>query len=105
MELNTLERLLLLAILPAEGDYTTLKIVRALREDLSFTEEEHARLKLITDDKQTRWDLSADTYRGYIFGIKAAAIIRDRLEKMNVEKKLTEQHLSIYEKFVEISPV
>ncbi|KKL25025.1 hypothetical protein LCGC14_2409420, partial [marine sediment metagenome] len=44
MKLTIPERLVLVTILPAEGDYTTLKLVRKLRESLSFTEEEHKEL-------------------------------------------------------------
>lgn len=41
MKLTVPERLVLVNILPPEGDYTTLKLVRKLRESLSFSEEEH----------------------------------------------------------------
>ena len=37
-------RLMLLGILPAEGDLTTIRIVRELREGLSFSETEHKQL-------------------------------------------------------------
>ena len=40
MELTSMERLKLVEILPPQGDILTLKIVRKLRETLSFTEEE-----------------------------------------------------------------
>ena len=44
MKLTIPERLVLITILPAEGDYTTLKLVRKLKESLSFSEEEHKQL-------------------------------------------------------------
>lgn len=40
MELTIQERVKLLEILPAQGDLLTLKILRKLRETLSFSEEE-----------------------------------------------------------------
>lgn len=40
MKLNMMERLKLLEILPNEGNRLNLKIVRKLRESLSFSEEE-----------------------------------------------------------------
>ena len=40
MELNIMERLKLLEALPPQGDLLTLKILRKLREALSFSEEE-----------------------------------------------------------------
>lgn len=101
MELNVLERLLLLNILPAEGDFTTIKIVRTLREELSFTEEEHERLQVNVSDGKVQWDMGKEVLRNFVFGNKARDLISEDLKKLNVEKKLTEQHLSLYEKFVE----
>jgi len=40
MELTILERIKLLEVLPPQGDLLTLKILRKLRETLSFSEEE-----------------------------------------------------------------
>ena len=40
MELTTMERTKLIGLLPPQGDILTLKIVRKLRETLSFSEEE-----------------------------------------------------------------
>jgi len=40
MKLTILERIKLLEVLPPQGDLTTLKILRKLRESLSFSEEE-----------------------------------------------------------------
>jgi len=56
LKLNTAQRLVLLDVLPKEGNYTTLKIVRKLKESLSFSEEEHKRLKFVQDGDGVRWD-------------------------------------------------
>ena len=40
MKLSVFERLILLNVMPKEGDFTTLKIIRNLQEALSFSEEE-----------------------------------------------------------------
>jgi len=40
MELTTIERMKLLEVLPPQGDILTLKVVRKLRETLSYSEEE-----------------------------------------------------------------
>jgi len=50
MKLSVFERLNCLSILPVEGSFFTLKIMRKLREDLSFSEEEN---KLL--DFKTTW--------------------------------------------------
>jgi len=41
MELSVLERILLSQILPAEGSFANLKLLRVARENLSFTEGEN----------------------------------------------------------------
>jgi hypothetical protein len=102
MILTTLERLLLLNILPKEGDFTTLKIVRKLREALSWTEAEYAERKFTTkEDGSTTWTLGNPDAVEIPIGEKATDIIVEVLKKLNSEKKLNEQQFSLYEKFVE----
>lgn len=104
MKLTIIERLMALGLLPKEGDFTTLKIVRQVREDLSFSEEEHAALKFESkEDGVLAWQVdgvAADVLNKEIeIGAKASKVIADSLEKLDKEKKLTEQHFSLYEKF------
>jgi len=56
MKLGVGDRLILLSILPREGDITTLKIVRELRENLSFDEAEHKELQLTSEGDTVRWN-------------------------------------------------
>jgi hypothetical protein len=101
MLLNTKERLILIATLPKEGDYTTLKIVRKLREDLSFTEEEHKALKFVDDPNgMIHWEPSGDKPVAIDIGEKAKDIITTALRKLDSEKRLTEDHIELYEKFI-----
>jgi len=101
MELSVTERLVLLNTLPKEGDFTTLKIVRKLREDLSFTEDEHALLQFKTPDSGgMAWNREGDTPKEIPIGEKATDIIAGALKQLNAEKKLGEHHYSLYEKFV-----
>ena len=103
MELNTFERLILLAILPKEGNFITLKIVRQLRESLSFTEEEVKVLNFVQDveNEKVTWDQAADKPKEITIGEKATDIVVEALKALDKEKKLTEQHYGLYEKFIE----
>jgi len=56
MILTVLERLVVLQLLPRRGDLTTLRIVRDLERDLSFSEEEHAALNFRKEGTATRWN-------------------------------------------------
>ena len=57
MELSIKERLLLSGVLPQQGNIATLKIVRQLKEDLSFSEEEFKEINLQKSGEDGfRWD-------------------------------------------------
>jgi len=101
MLLKVLDRVTLLGILPEQGDYLTLKIVRKLREALSFDEAELALLKIVQEGNQMKWDAEADEGKDIEIGEKATDVVVGCLKKLNDEKKLTQQHYSLYEKFVE----
>jgi len=101
MKLDVKQRLVLLAILPKEGDFTTLKIVRGLREDLSFTESEHKDLQFAQHDNGLlQWQVAADKEVEIAIGEKATDIIVEALKKLNADRKLTEDHYQLYEKFI-----
>jgi len=100
-ELTVIERLVLLNILPKEGDFTTIKLLRKLRENLSFDEEEHEKLQFQQDGDQVRWNMTAVQSKHIAIGEKMTDIVQSALEKLNSEKKLMDEHFSLYEKFVE----
>ena len=101
MELNVKDRLLLLSVLPKEGNITTLKIVRKLREDLSFSEEEHKELNFQESDGKLAWDMAANGDKEIEIGEKASNVIVEALKELDRNKKLHEEHLPIWEMFIE----
>lgn len=101
MELQVGERLVLLSVLPQEGDFTTLKIIRELRESLSFTEEEHKTYNFKQEGNLVIWNKEKDVSKEVKVGEKANDIIVEALKKLNDERKLRDEHFSLYEKFVE----
>ena len=101
MELSVAERLVLLSVLPEQGDFTTLKVIRTLRETLSFSEDEHKEYKFVQEGMQVRWDDKAEQVKDITIGEKANDIIVLALSKLNEEKKLKMEHFGLYEKFIE----
>lgn len=101
MELKVFDRLMLLNILPTEGNFLTLKIVTQLRQDLSFTEEELKRFEIVQDGGSVTWNRIADEPKEVAIGEKATDIIVEALKKLNDTKKLTMQHYKLYERFIE----
>jgi len=103
MQLNVFERLVLLNTLPREGDYTTLKLLRKLKEELSFSEKEHEELQFANDggNGRIKWRTEADRSKEIEIGSKMKEVITDSLQELDKSCKLTEEHLGIYEKFVD----
>ena len=101
MELDVRERLILLSILPQEGNFITLKVVRKLRESLSFSEEEIKQYKFVQSEGRVTWDDKAEQSKEIEIGEKAMDIIKEALKKLNEDKKLKDEHFTIYQKFVE----
>ena len=101
------ERFALLGILPSEGNFASLKVVRKLRENLSLTEEEikHFGVKQIPSSggqSQLTWKPEhAAEEKEFEFGEFAEDMIKAKLKKLEEDKKLTNEHFSIYEKFIE----
>ncbi len=106
MKLNVIERIHLLGILPAEGDFTTLRILRDLRAALSFTEQEHKDLGITViprpDGQQNiTWNQAADTGKEIEIGPRARTIIEATLDGLEKGKRLPATHLELYERFME----
>lgn len=97
--LNVLERLLLLQILPPQGSLTTIRIVRELRERLSFSEDEQTGLNFKYDGPQIQWDPTASYEVPVPIGPVAQQLIVESLEKLDETGQVTEQYLPLFDKF------
>lgn len=108
-EFSVIERILLLSVLPREGNFQTLKILRELRENLSFSETENAALQFReqkSDDGRLSsivWNepQAAALVKGIDVGPMACAAIKQAVLELDGKNKLTEQWFSLYERFVE----
>ena len=102
VKLTLFERFVVMTLLPVEGSYRTLKIVRELQMELAPTEEEIALAELQdlpgggTDAKN--WE--AVDPKEIVFGDVAKNLIVDALNKLDKEEKLTQQHITLFEKFI-----
>jgi len=131
MKLSVFERLTALNILPKEGDLVSLKLIRQLKENLGFTEDELEKLDFHYEYKcdkcgftlkvkamqmpgechecagpmvltgQVYWEHSEDGEVEIDISRKAHELIANKLEELDKQKKLTEAHISLCEKFME----
>jgi hypothetical protein len=108
MELNVVDRINILGVLPKEGNALTLKIVRDLQDSLTLTEEEYNEFvrKRTLPDGRIVDDLKPDKInatKDVKIGAKANEIITEALKSLDEKKELHITLLSLYERFVENS--
>ena len=101
MKLTVFERIILMNILPREGDFRTLKILREFRESLSFSEKENKRLAFKREGPKVLWKQSAARLKEVKVSDVIKDIIVETFKRLNEQKRLKEEHLDLYEKFVE----
>ena len=100
MELTVKERLVVLTILPREAELDTIKIVHELRNELSFSEDEHKQMNIEQNKNGSySWDEDTVIIKDFNIGEVATRIIKDELDKLNKEGKVTERHLPLFDKF------
>lgn len=100
-KLKVIDRVLLNGLLPVENDIVTLKVIKKLREDIGFSEEElkQTGLRKSEDGKSVNWD-NDSVEKEIEIGEKGQEIIFEELKSMNKQKKLTEDHFHLYDLFV-----
>ncbi len=129
-----MERIVLQETLPKEGDFVTLKLVRKLREALSFSEAEITQIELqycwkcpkcnkteltfkapqcsdcniyMVNTNQVTWDdvKAGDVIKDVHMGDSMVALCTTELKRLDNEKKLTQRHFSLYEKFIKAEEI
>jgi hypothetical protein len=107
MKLNLLERFNIQRILPQETNFLTLKIVNSLKQSLSPSEEELKEFDVKPEvDSEGRvtgritWNELGKEEREIEIGEKATDLIVESLKKLDKENKITNEHYTIYEKFI-----
>lgn len=100
MNLHSIDRLALLQILPAEGDFLTLCCVKDIKAKLEFSKEEREKLEFKPlSNGGMQWNSDEDVPIDVSFDEAEAALLGTTLEKLNKDKKLTIDHLGVYRKF------
>lgn len=100
MTFTVAERFVLLGVTSAaQGDVTTLRILRQLREELSFDETEHRKLKFVQEGSQVRWQSNVQSDKEIAIGDKAKAIIVQQFVTLEKQKQLGLNQLDLYERF------
>ena len=101
-KLTILERLTLLNILPRENNFINLMLIKEAAEKIGFDDKEISECEI----KQTPEGVNFNAEKGKIekpieIGERAYSLICEVLEKLDKANKLTQEHCSIYKKFIE----
>ena len=103
MKLNIKERLLLLMmLLPQQGDIVTLRVLKGLKASLGFTEDELKKWDIRQEGQTFQWNPALkpeETVAEIEIGPAAANIVKEQLKKLDGEKKLTEDAIDLWDKF------
>lgn len=100
MKLSVMERLILLASLPKEQNYIHLKLLRKLKESLSIDNDEAKKIDFSINGEEFRWNPNAEFEKEVEIGDVEENIIKKELKQLDRAEKLTENHMSLYEKFI-----
>ena len=100
-KLNVFDRLTLMGILPKEGSFVTLKVIRDLINSLGIEDEEFKEFDIKQEGTKVFWnEKKGAVEKEFEFGDKAEQIVVDTLKELDLSKKLEQSHFSLYEKFV-----
>lgn len=106
MELTVKERIVLLNLVPKEGDFKTLKQIRKFREELGFDEDENLLLNFKPGAEGTITWTEPDAENGNLYRKDIQIVdsimelIVDALVQADKGKKLNNDTYDLYEKFV-----
>lgn len=95
------ERLRLLAVLPPVGGLATVRLVRELRERLSFGKEEAESLGAKTVGESITWNPEKDKGREFSFGGFEVELIISALRKLDTDKTMTPDLVPLWDVFVD----
>ena len=99
MRLTLAHRLTALGLLPTEGSFVTLRIVRDAQHALSPSAEEIERFQIVQDGQQVRW--VGDTTADVVLSSAAVTLLKDALAKLDDAQTLTMTHVELADALAE----
>lgn len=103
MILNVDERLTLLGVLPGERNAADMRILRDLRMNLSYTEEERKEWGITANQETMKIHWKENGEAEIPIGEIATSIVVDVLRKLDEQGKVTEKILFVYDKFIPVT--
>lgn len=101
-KLNLPERLVLLDVLPKEGNFLAMRTMRKLRESLALSPEEIDEYEVKIGENRISWNpQKSEFFKEFDFEEYVVGVIKLKLKELSEKEKLEEKHITLFEKFVE----
>ena len=100
MDFDVRDRLILLNVIPVQGNLVTLKMVRVLREELGFDNDEYQAFNLRTEGGSFHWDETKERSKEVSVPITMQELIISAFGKLSKENALHLEHVDLYERFM-----
>ena len=102
MLLKIAERIMLYSLLPKMGDVVSLRTIRDLQQELSFSDDERTAINLeIKPNGLVSWKLEAEFEKDVLFSDFAISIICEALNQADKKKSLGIELLDLYDRFMQ----
>lgn len=99
MDLNIGERLALLSVIPKEGNFVTVRVIKNLISKLALTDTEIQYCEVSEKDGNVQWNSNGNLYTDFLFELVELDIIKKTLKELDSTNKLNVDTFSLYEKF------
>jgi hypothetical protein len=98
MEFTIPERVTLLGVLPAKGSFVEMAVIRELRAEAEFTDEEKEQGGVQTVGNKVMW--TTNFSKEIAIGQATKAVIVKALMKADEDERITTDMVPLYERFV-----
>jgi hypothetical protein len=100
VELGIRERLTICRILPKEGNFVTLKLIRDLLNKVGLKAEEYTEFGIKEEGGMVMWNENANVPKPFEFAEAERELIKRQLKQLDESNKLDNETIAIYEKFM-----
>ena len=102
VKLTLRERYIVMSLFPREGGFATIKAITEIKKELLPSDKEVEIAGLVDlptgGVRAENWLLVVE--KEFTFGKITKALVEEALKKLDETKKLTEEHFTLYEKFI-----
>jgi hypothetical protein len=104
MELSLKNRLILLGVLPAQGNMVEMLVVKGIKDVVDILPTEAIEVGLKAGEGRVTWDEAKEKAIKVTFNEPETELVRKALTEMDAQRKLTLDHLDLYKLFVGDAP-